>query len=1216
MQNFRLSLIIVCFFLATFIQINFAQNFWQPTNGPYGGVVCGFGQDSNGNIYCGTMNGVFRSSDHGDHWEFSSPTLPKQIINHFYMIQNNIMLASVNNGDLYRSSDLGNSWSPVLSLSSNYYINDLDYDAAFNTVYLVGYPLNGLAQVYRSPDNGATWIQVASGITTNQVYSVAVNKQNGFVFINSFNGVYRSTNKGSSWQLMNNGITNAGMFGYAIAINDAGTAFAGFSSGSKGGIVPGAIYISTNDGTSWTQSNSGIANPDVHFLECSPHGEVYAVNGQENGELFRSIDNGATWSSTSITWVTSDWTGMLFDSTNTFITTDAGVMQSMNYGIDWNLTNDGLQNTFVSNLISDGNQSLYASTMKSGVYYSSNAGGNWTQLLNGFNKLDIQTIARTRKGTLLAAQNFGSVFRSIDNGATWIKSDSGKPVTASRNFCLMVSDSDHIFLGLMGIFTVGGKMRTLDEIYRSSDDGISWRMTTDSLQNINVQSIQVLDNKIIFAGGTTGLFRSLDHGWSWNKINNTVSATPIMSMHYNRSTNRLLVATTKGLYVSSDRGDTFSPIDTTIVSQNWALISNCDVFVISSSGNDVRLSNDAGKIWTQIASGLGNRDIKNFLWTSDGNLFAGTSGGVYQTAQKISVTPSAPQLVSPHDTSSNVPMSVMLQWLASCNASSYHLQIATDQSFTKIIFDTTGLSNTQCNISNLKSFTQYFWRVQAFGNNLNSLWSDALSFTTMVLPPSEPTLSYPSNNANSVLTNIIMRWNAVSEAVSYYLQIATDSSFTNLVFEQANIISTSQTVNGLANGTTHFWRVRASNSAGEGAWSTVWKFTTIFAKPTTPTLLSPNDSATGIATSPTFLWNAVNGATSYRIQISLDTSFINPVVDQSGITSSTVNAINLSANTKHFWRVNAANNAGTSDWSSVWNFTTALNPPSPPALVSPNDNAIEISKDTTLVWNAVPDAASYRIQLSPDQTFASRIYDSSVTSVSINVYGLASNVKYFWRVNATNVSGTSNWSSVWNFTTKVATPTTPTLISPIDNSTNILLPAALTWNASANATSYQLQVSLNPFFTTPIVDQVGITTTSFSSTGLLNDTKYYWRVNAMNAGGSSFWSTIWSFTTTPKTSVQDKNVVEDFYLSQNYPNPFSQSTAIGYRLSTRCQVRLEVLNIFGRTIAVLVDEEKDAGKHTSRFDIGYLESKIPSGVYVYQLHTAGQNMTKVMLVIK
>jgi len=1214
MQNFRRYLIIVCFFLATFIQINLAQNFWQPTNGPYGGGVSGVGQDSNGTIYCGTMNGVFRSSDHGDHWEFSSPTLPKQIINHFYMIHNDIMLATVNNGDLYRSTDLGNSWSSVLLLSSNYYITDLAFDSAFTTVYLVGYPLNGMAQVYCSHDNGATWIQSATGITSTQVYSVAVNQKNGFVFINSFDGVYRSTNKGSNWQLMNNGITNAGMFGYAIAINDAGTVFAGFSSGNKGGVVPGAIYISTNDGTSWTQSNSGIANPDVHFIECSSHGEIYAVNGQENGELFRSINNGATWSSTSITWMTSDWMGMLFDGMYTFITTDAGVMRSMNDGVDWNLTNDGLQNTFLSGLISDGNQSLYASTMKSGVYYSSNAGGNWTQQLNGFNKFDIQAIARTKKGTLIAAQNRGAIFRSIDNGATWMKSDTGKPVTQSLNYYLMVSDSDHIFLGLLCMLNFSGKWRTLYEIYRSSDDGISWRMMSDSIQNVSVQSIQIVDNAILLAGGGNGLFRSLDHGWSWNKINNAVGATPIMNMHYNRSTNRLLVATTKGLYVSNDRGDTFSPIDTTIVSQNWAVISNCDVFVISSGGNDVRLSSDAGKTWTQIASGLGSRDINNFLWTSDGNLFAGTSGGVYQTAQNISVPPSAPQLVSPHDTSSNVLVSVMLQWLASCNGSSYHLQVATDQSFTKIIFDTTGLSNTQCNISNLKSFTQYFWRVQAFGNNLNSLWSDAWSFTTMVLPPPAPTLSYPSNNANSVLTNIIMRWNAASEAVSYHLQIATDSSFTTIIFDQNNILSASQTVNSLVNGTTHFWRVRARNSAGEGAWSTVWKFTTVFTKPIAPILLAPNDSATGIATSLSLSWNAVNGATSYRIQISLDTSFVNPVLDQSGIISSTFNAANLAANTKHFWRVNAANNAGTSDWSNVWNFTTALNPPLTPTLMSPNDNAVGISKDTTLTWDGVFNANSYRVQVSTDQTFASMIIDSTVRTASINVYGLMNNTKYYWRVNATNASGTSNWSDVWSFVTKIAPPLAPTLLSPIDNATNISLPTLVSWTVSATATSYRLQIALDSFFITPIVDQVTMIPTSFSLTGLLNNTKYYWRVNAVNAGGTSPWSTIWSFTSTPSTSIQDGETVHDFFLAQNYPNPFSQSTVLDYQLAASGYVRLEVLDIFGRIIAVLVDEEKDAGKHTSTFDIRYLGSKIPSGVYVYRLHTAGQNLTKVMLV--
>jgi Tol biopolymer transport system component len=95
----------------------------------------------------------------------------------------------------------------------------------------------------------------------------------------------------------------------------------------------------------------------------------------------------------------------------------------------------------------------------------------------------------------------------------------------------------------------------------------------------------------------------------------------------------------------------------------------------------------------------------------------------------------------------------------------------------------------------------------------------------------------------------------------------------------------------------------------------------------------------------------------------------------------------------------------------------------------------------------------------------------------------------------------------------VAPPTAPTLSSPANGSTSVLLNISLTWNSVITATSYQLQVSTDPSFASTLVNQTGLTTSTYNLTGLLNNTLYYWRVNASNAGGTSGWSEVWSFTT-------------------------------------------------------------------------------------------------------
>jgi subtilisin family serine protease len=192
-------------------------------------------------------------------------------------------------------------------------------------------------------------------------------------------------------------------------------------------------------------------------------------------------------------------------------------------------------------------------------------------------------------------------------------------------------------------------------------------------------------------------------------------------------------------------------------------------------------------------------------------------------------------------------------------------------------------------------------------------------------------------------------------------------------------------------------------------------------------------------------------------------------------------------------------------------------PPSAPTLSSPADGATGVSIPATLTWNASTGATSYRVQVSTSSSFTTLAYDQSgITSTSTSVPGLASNTLYYWRVNATNAGGTSAWSTVWSFTTTNAPPpppAAPTLISPANGANNVSRTATLTWNASTGATSYRVQVSTSSSFTTLVYDQSGITSTSTIVSGLGSRIRYYWHVNATNAGGTSAWSAVWRFRT-------------------------------------------------------------------------------------------------------
>ena len=85
-----------------------------------------------------------------------------------------------------------------------------------------------------------------------------------------------------------------------------------------------------------------------------------------------------------------------------------------------------------------------------------------------------------------------------------------------------------------------------------------------------------------------------------------------------------------------------------------------------------------------------------------------------------------------------------------------------------------------------------------------------------------------------------------------------------------------------------------------------------------------------------------------------------------------------------------------------------------------------------------------------------------------------------------------------------------------------------------------------------------------------------------------------------------------FALTGNYPNPFADRTTIGYELPENARVTLEVYDLLGQRVGVLVDETRPAGRHEVQF---HAPPDVASGVYVYRLqagaHTSHRKMTLV-----
>jgi hypothetical protein len=190
-------------------------------------------------------------------------------------------------------------------------------------------------------------------------------------------------------------------------------------------------------------------------------------------------------------------------------------------------------------------------------------------------------------------------------------------------------------------------------------------------------------------------------------------------------------------------------------------------------------------------------------------------------------------------------------------------------------------------------------------------------------PPPAPNLVSPPNWSTIYTLTPLLDWDSVITANSYSVQIASDSIFSNIRIDTSGLNYSSFTVPAgkLFPGQTYFWRVRGTNIAGNGPWSSIWRFY-VAPGPPAPNLVAPPNDSLHQSSTVRFIWNKSISALSYRLQVALDSLFINMVVNDSTLTDSTIVVTNLIVNRYYWWHVNAKNSYGTSAYSVVWKFGT------------------------------------------------------------------------------------------------------------------------------------------------------------------------------------------------------------------------------------------------------------------------------------------------------
>ena len=180
---------------------------------------------------------------------------------------------------------------------------------------------------------------------------------------------------------------------------------------------------------------------------------------------------------------------------------------------------------------------------------------------------------------------------------------------------------------------------------------------------------------------------------------------------------------------------------------------------------------------------------------------------------------------------------------------------------------------------------------------------------------------------------------------------------------------------------------------------------------------------------------------------------------------------------------------------------TAQNP-------SPADGAIDVLQETILGWSAGFTGVSRDVYFGTENPPKKL---ESTTGTTFDVGKLAVSTTYYWKIDEVDAAGLKHDGAVWSFATVIGEATNP---YPADQATDVPVDVIMTWTPGATAVSHDVYLGTTdpPEFSGNTEENVFDTTTIG---GLALGTTYYWRLDAVEADGTTHVGDVWSFTTQP-----------------------------------------------------------------------------------------------------
>ncbi len=435
---------------------------------------------------------------------------------------------------------------------------------------------------------------------------------------------------------------------------------------------------------------------------------------------------------------------------------------------------------------------------------------------------------------------------------------------------------------------------------------------------------------------------------------------------------------------------------------------------------------------------------------------------------------------------------VTVSWTASPGADSYNLYWSASASVSKASGTKVAGATSGGAITALANGTPYWFVVTAVNAGGESADSSPAASAT----PLPPIAAAPTGvTAEAGDGQVTLTWTASSGADSYDVYWSTSAGVSKGTGTKVAGATSGAVIDGLVNGTPHWFVVIAVNLGGESAESSP----AASATPLPPIPAAPSAVAAVAGDGEvTVTWAASSRADSYNLYWSTSASVSKATgIPVTGATSGVAVTGLVNGTTYHFV-VTAVNLAGESADSTPVASATPLPPiPAAPTAVS----AVAGDGRVTVSWTGSTGATSYDLyySTSPGVSKATGTKASGATSGAA-VTGLANGTRYYFVVTAVNLGGESAESSPDASATPLPPiPAAPTAVAAVAGDGEVVI----AWTGSSGADSYNLYWSTSASASKATGIPVTGATSGAAVTGLVNGTTYYFVVTSVNLGGES-----------------------------------------------------------------------------------------------------------------